>query len=139
MFCPLIPSFLVWYLNLGSHQILHTHTYKDNPKIQFFVHKPNFAFKGSLFLEGGSSKQPLPKPTSTSMTSRECHRFHPKNRRFLARGTGESFPKSSRRNGGFLGGKTVKPLPPRSLTAKAPEKLPFHPIGKDRLPTSSWV
>ena len=26
-------------------------------------------------------------------------------------------------------------IPSRSLTAKAPEKLPFHPIGKDRLPT----
>ena len=25
-------------------------------------------------------------------------------------------------------------IPPRSLTAKAPEKLPFDPIGKDRLP-----
>ncbi len=30
--------------------------------------------------------------------------------------------------------KQCNDLPPQSLTAKAPEKLPSNPIGKDRLP-----
>ena len=30
--------------------------------------------------------------------------------------------------------KGLEMIPSRSLTAIAPEKLPFHPIGKDRLP-----
>ena len=29
-------------------------------------------------------------------------------------------------------------IPPQSLTDIAPEKLPFHPIGKDRLPVSPF-